>query len=44
VQLRFFETVPFLLLCRMQQPTAYRANIKDMVFASFPVFWGMRRV
>jgi peptide/nickel transport system substrate-binding protein len=44
VQLRYFETVPFLLLCRMQQPTAYRSDIKDMVSASFPVFWGMRRV
>ena len=43
VQLRYFETVPFLVLCRMQQPTAYRSDIKDMVFASFPVFWGMRR-
>jgi peptide/nickel transport system substrate-binding protein len=43
VQQRYFETVPFLVLCRMQQPTAFRSDIKDMVFASFPVFWGMRR-
>ena len=43
VQLQYFETLPFLTLCRMQQPTAFRSNIKDMVAASFPVFWGMRR-
>ena len=43
VQLRFYETVPFLTLCRMQQPTAFRSDIKDLVSASFPVFWGVRR-
>jgi peptide/nickel transport system substrate-binding protein len=43
VQLQYFETLPFLALCRMQQPTAFRSDIKDMVAASFPVFWGMRR-
>jgi peptide/nickel transport system substrate-binding protein len=43
VQLRYFDTVPFLLLCRMQQPMAFRSDIKDVVSASFPVFWGARR-
>lgn len=43
-QLRFFDTVPFLLLCRMQQPMAFRSDIQDVVSASFPVFWGVRRV
>jgi peptide/nickel transport system substrate-binding protein len=43
VQLRYFDTVPFLVLCRMQQPMAFRSDIKDVVSASFPVFWGMRR-
>lgn len=43
VQAQYFETVPFLALCRMQQPTAFRTDIKDMVAASFPVFWGVRR-
>ena len=42
-QQRFFDTVPFLLLGRMQQPTAFRSDIKDLVSASFPVFWGVRR-
>jgi peptide/nickel transport system substrate-binding protein len=43
VQEQYFKTLPFLALCRMQQPTAFRSDIKDMVAASFPVFWGMRR-
>jgi peptide/nickel transport system substrate-binding protein len=42
-QLRYFDTTPFLLLCRMQQPMAFRSDIKDVVPASFPVFWGVRR-
>ncbi len=43
-QQRFFDTAPFLLLGRMQQPMAFRTDIKDVVSASFPVFWGVRRV
>jgi peptide/nickel transport system substrate-binding protein len=43
VQVRFFETVPFLLLCRLQQPMAFRGDIRDVVSASFPMFWGVRR-
>jgi len=43
VQARYYETVPFLVLCRMQQPTAFRSDIKDMVSAAFPVFWGVKR-
>ncbi len=43
IQTQFFETVPFLPLCRMQQPMAFRSDIKDVVSASFPVFWGVRR-
>ena len=42
-QLQAFETVPFLPLCRMQQPMAFRTDIRDVVPASFPVFWGARR-
>jgi len=42
-QQRFFDTAPFLLLGRMQQPMAFRTDIKDVVSASFPVFWGIRR-
>jgi peptide/nickel transport system substrate-binding protein len=43
VQLRYLENVPFLVLCRMQQPMAFRNDITDVVQASFPVFWGVRR-
>jgi peptide/nickel transport system substrate-binding protein len=43
VQLAYFATMPFFLLCRMNQPMAFRSDIKDVVPASFPVFWGVRR-
>ena len=43
IQLQYFESVPFLPLCRMQQPMAFRSDIRDVVSASFPVFWGVRR-
>ena len=43
VQLQYFESVPFLTLCRMRQPMAFRSDIRDVVSAAFPVFWGVRR-
>jgi peptide/nickel transport system substrate-binding protein len=43
IQLHYFETVNFLPLGRMLQPMAFRKDIVDVVGASFPVFWGMRR-
>ncbi len=43
IQLHYFETMNFMMLGRMQQPMAFRSDIKDVVSASFPVFWGMRR-
>jgi peptide/nickel transport system substrate-binding protein len=43
VQARYFETVPFLALCRMRQPMAFRTEINDVVPAAYPVFWGVRR-
>jgi len=43
IQSHYFETVNFLPLGRMQQPMAFRSDIVDVVSASFPVFWGMRR-
>ena len=43
IQARFFETVPFLPLCRVLQPMAFRSEIQDVVSASFPLFWGVRR-
>ena len=44
IQTRYFDTAPFLVLCRMLQPMAFRSDIQDVVSASFPVFWGARRV
>ena len=43
IQRQYFESVPFLPLCRMLQPMAFRSDIKDVVSASFPMFWGVRR-
>lgn len=43
-QRRAFETVPYLPLGKMLVPTAFRSDITDIVKASFPMFWGVRRV
>jgi peptide/nickel transport system substrate-binding protein len=43
VQLRAFETVPYIPLGQIFQPTAFRSDIKDIVKAAFPLFWGVRR-
>ena len=43
IQLHYFETVNFLPFGRMRQPMAFRSDITDVVSASFPVFWGIRR-
>jgi len=43
VQARYFESVPFLPLCRLRQPMAFRTDINDVVSAAYPVFWGVRR-
>jgi len=39
IQQQYFETVPFLVLCRMRYPMALRTDIQDVVSASFPMFW-----
>ena len=44
IQRQYFEIVPFLVLCRMRYPMALRTDIQDVVSASFPMFWGVRRV
>ena len=44
IQGQYFESVPFLVLCRMRYPMAFRTDIQDVVSASFPMFWGVRRV
>ena len=43
VQARYFENVPFLPLCRMRQPMAFRTEINNVVPAAYPVLWGVRR-
>jgi peptide/nickel transport system substrate-binding protein len=43
IQLHYFETMNFMMLGRMRQPMAFRSDIVDVVSASFPMFWGIRR-
>ena len=43
VQVRALETVPCIPLGHLFQPTAFRSDIKDIVKAAFPLFWGVRR-
>jgi peptide/nickel transport system substrate-binding protein len=35
--------VPYIPLGQIFQPTAYRSDIQDIVRASIPLFWGVRR-
>jgi len=43
IQLRGLENVTYLPLGQIFQPTAFRSDIKDIVKAMFPLFWGVRR-
>jgi peptide/nickel transport system substrate-binding protein len=43
IQLRGLDTLPYLPLGQMFQPTAFRSDIKDIVKSMFPLFWGVRR-
>ena len=38
-----FEEVPFIPLGQIYYPTAFRTDIVDIVPASFPIFWGVKR-
>ncbi|MDB5370920.1 MAG: transporter substrate-binding protein [Roseomonas sp.] len=38
-----FEEVPFIPLGQTFNPTAYRTDIVDIVPASFPIFWNVKR-
>ncbi len=38
------EEVPYLPTGQQFNPTAYRTNIQDIVPASFPIFWNVRKV
>ncbi len=43
IQRRAFETVPFVPLGQMKQPTAYRRNVQGIVNAPVPFFWGVHK-
>ena len=43
MQVRAFETVPFYPVGQRFLPTAVRDSLKDIVAASYPVFWGVKR-
>lgn len=43
IQRRGLENVPYIPLGQIFQPTAFRTDIKDIVKAAFPLFWGVRR-
>jgi peptide/nickel transport system substrate-binding protein len=43
IQRRAFETVPFVPLGQVFQPTAFRNNVTDIVKCAIPLFWGVRK-
>jgi peptide/nickel transport system substrate-binding protein len=43
IQMQAWETVPYIPLGQIFQPTAFRSDIKDIVQAAIPLFWGVRR-
>ena len=43
VQARALETLPCIPLGQLFQPTAFRSDVRDIVKAAFPLFWGVRR-
>ncbi len=43
IQLQALETVPYVPLGQVFLPTAFRSDIKDIVKAAIPLFWGVRR-
>jgi peptide/nickel transport system substrate-binding protein len=42
--MRAQETLPCIPLRQLFQTTALRSDIRDIVKAAFPLFWGVRRV
>jgi peptide/nickel transport system substrate-binding protein len=42
IQRRAFETVPFVPLGQVFQPTAFRSNLTDIVKCAIPLFWGVK--
>jgi peptide/nickel transport system substrate-binding protein len=43
IQATAFDSVPFVPLGQIQQPTAYRRNISGIAKAPMPFFWGVSR-
>src|SRR3984957_3166124 len=43
IQLQGLETLPYIPLGQIFQPTAFRSDIKDIVKSMYPLFWGVRR-
>ena len=43
IQLQALETVPYVPLGQIFQPTAFRSDIRDIVTSHLPLFWGVRR-
>jgi len=43
IQARAFETVPYVTMGQMWQPTAFRRNLQDMVAGPVPLFWNLRK-
>ncbi len=43
MQVIAFEEVPFIPVGQVFNPTAFRTDIRDIVPASFPIFWGVKR-
>ncbi len=43
IQMRALDVVPYIPLGQIFQPTAFRSDIKDIVQAAIPLFWGVRR-
>lgn len=43
IQRQALETVPYVPLGQVFLPTAFRSDIKDIVKAAIPLFWGVRR-
>ena len=43
VQVRALETLPYIPLGQLFQPTAFRSDIQDIIKAAYPLFWNVRR-
>jgi peptide/nickel transport system substrate-binding protein len=43
VQLRALEVVPYIPLGQVFQPAAFRSDMKDLMKAMYPFFWGVHR-